>query len=405
MNFSIEMLQAKKGDSMILHYGTNDIPKIAIFDGGPGWKLKSNSVYFKSLRPRLMEIKNKFYKNKPLPIELITISHVDDDHIYGILQLLDEIIEAKDKNKPLPFIVKNIWFNSFEKITRNPQVTSANLNLVDFITKHMQTLEKYSWINESSLIFLFGIGQGKQLVDRIDELKIPVNKEFKYSYSLRGKLVRTYGEKKPILLNKKVRTKIINPDERILKLLQSEWGKHAKLAAPNDVLKAFKELMDNRYVSTVNLSSIVCHYTYDGKSILLTGDALDNDIILGLKRNKLLDNKGQIMVDVLQVPHHGSDQNVSTNFFRKVRAKNYLISSDGSNKNPDLSTLEMISEGTKGRNNFTLHFTNSKGKDKLEQKLIAFMKKEKKNGRTYKFNFIDKTKKSIVLDLKDKLTY
>ena len=51
MLFTLEALQAKHGDSLILHYGKPKSPKMIVIDGGPA------GVYKESLRPRLEELK------------------------------------------------------------------------------------------------------------------------------------------------------------------------------------------------------------------------------------------------------------------------------------------------------------------------------------------------------------
>ena len=44
------------------------------------------------------------------------ISHVDDDHIRGILDLTKEEIEALDDQEPLMLNVLDFWHNSFNEI-------------------------------------------------------------------------------------------------------------------------------------------------------------------------------------------------------------------------------------------------------------------------------------------------
>jgi len=50
MLFTLEALQAKHGDSLLLHYGKPKAPKLIVIDGGPA------GVYKASLRPRLAEL-------------------------------------------------------------------------------------------------------------------------------------------------------------------------------------------------------------------------------------------------------------------------------------------------------------------------------------------------------------
>jgi beta-lactamase superfamily II metal-dependent hydrolase len=61
-----------------------------------------------------------------------------------------------------------------------------------------------------------------------------------------------------------------------------------------------------------------------GKLDLVVLSHIDNgsgdDIMETVRRNAMLDKQGKIHVDVLKVPHHGSDRNVLPEFFNTVIA-------------------------------------------------------------------------------------
>ena len=80
--FKLEALRAKHGDALILHYGTAAKPRYAVIDGGPrgAWKA--------SLRPRLQELRTG---NEAVPLKWMLLSHVDEDHVFGLIELLKEI--------------------------------------------------------------------------------------------------------------------------------------------------------------------------------------------------------------------------------------------------------------------------------------------------------------------------
>ena len=80
--------------------------------------------------------------------------------------------------------------------------------------------------------------------------------------------------------------------------------------------------------SVYNLSSIVVLARAKRKTMLLTGDARGDDVLAGLREAGLL-RRSPLHVDVLKLPHHGSDRNVETDFFRKIVADHYVVSADG----------------------------------------------------------------------------
>jgi hypothetical protein len=80
------------------------------------------------------------------------------------------------------------------------------------------------------------------------------------------------------------------------------------------------------------------------KKMLFTGDGLGSDIIESLSKRELLDSRGKLHVDVLKVPHHGSERNVSKQLFESVTADVYVISANGRDDNPSFLTLKWIIE-------------------------------------------------------------
>ncbi len=84
MLFSLEVMQAKKGDCLILHYG-DKTPRFILVDGGPA------GVYAQSLRPRLDELRAGPCNNGTVLLDLLIVTHIDDDHIRGVLDLMDRL--------------------------------------------------------------------------------------------------------------------------------------------------------------------------------------------------------------------------------------------------------------------------------------------------------------------------
>src|SRR5207248_827400 len=106
-----------------------------------------------------------------------------------------------------------------------------------------------------------------------------------------------------------------------------------------------------------NLSSIIVLATLAGKSMLLTGDARGDEVIHGLEQAGLKKHGQPFHVDLLKIPHHGSQRNVAPEFFQQVTADHYVISSDGEKfSNPDIPTLRWLSEA-RANDAYTLYLT------------------------------------------------
>ena len=94
--------------------------------------------------------------------------------------------------------------------------------------------------------------------------------------------------------------------------------------------------------SVPNLSSIVVQVTSGKRKLLLTGDARGDFVLEGLKSCKLLSADKPYVVDILKVPHHGSDRNMTRKFFEQVHATHYVFSGDGEHGNPERATMKML---------------------------------------------------------------
>jgi hypothetical protein len=110
MLFSLDVLHARKGDCLMLHYGPGDDPRLIIIDGGP------SNVYLPHLKPRIAQVHEArgLEEEDPLPVDVVMISHVDDDHIKGILELTKEQRGEPD----LRLDVTSLWHNSFDDLLK-----------------------------------------------------------------------------------------------------------------------------------------------------------------------------------------------------------------------------------------------------------------------------------------------
>lgn len=364
MPFALEALEAKKGDALLLHYGTAADPKLIVIDGGPA------GVFNGSLKPRLEEIKAERSPNDPLPIRMVMVSHLDDDHINGVLQMVRKLADLRERHRPLPYDITTLWNNTFDDLLGNEaDEMVASLKTAVNAASSANFSANLPVKRETALV-LASVNQGRKLRDSASRLGVGVNDGFK-------KLVMVpQGEKKRAFdAGNGLKLTVIGPDEERVRELQKEWDKNIKKAGVAKVA----EFADK---SVFNLSSITVLATFKKKSMLLTGDARGDYIVAGLRRAGLL-KSGKIHIDLLKIPHHGSDNNVETDFFRTVTADHYVVSGDGAHGNPEVSTFKMISEA-RGQDEFTVYLTHGElPKDEKPKKLLNFFRKEKRAGKKY----------------------
>jgi hypothetical protein len=442
MFFSLDVRRAGKGDCLLLHYGSKQNPGLIMIDGGP------KAVYGPHLRPRLEEIRKQRVKgNKPLQVDLLMVSHVDDDHIQGILDLTRELRQDADARRPALVQLLGLWHNSFDNIISHNtreltasvthQFGPASLNgdaefsddQVVEVEEHYEDRdvdpEEAKELVSSSLKVLASVAQGAQLRLDAEKLEVPVNDDFG------GELIIAKENAEPIDFGNGLTFTVAGPmlaEVDALREKHLEWLKKLKEEGkkPSEVLAAYVDK------SVPNLSSLVLLAEFEGKRMLLTGDARGDKILEGLEGAGLMQKGGKIELELLKVPHHGSANNLDDDFFERIIAKHYVFSGNGEHGNPERESLEMLFNA-RGHDDYVIHLTypideidkgreedwkkeqNKEKKKKLkkpDQKVRPNWSKQENSLRAFfdahdglenKVNIVDE-KKPHMIDLLDPLT-
>lgn len=344
MILSLDVLRARKGDCLIMHYGSKNDPGLALIDGGPA------QVYSKYLKPRLTKIRNarSLDEEKSLSVDLLMISHIDDDHINGILELSKELIIAKDSMQPSPLKVRSFWHNTFDDIIGNNSDELLSAFTSSFGPAAISGEIYTEGLDPDVAMVLSSVSQGFRLRDDAKKLKLRINPEFG------GKLIKATDAKKSIDFGKGLKLTVVGPMQAELVALQKVHDaflrKHKNDKTTKAALASFSD------ASVANLSSLVVLAEAGKKRMLLTGDARGDKILKGLEHLSLLKKGSKMHVDVLKIPHHGSDRNIDPVFFRRITADHYVFSGNGENGNPERETLQMLLNESENEE-FTIHLT------------------------------------------------
>lgn len=364
----LEALRAKFGDALLLHSGTKAKPQLTVIDGGPP------GVYNDALRPRLEQLRKqrKLADETPLDIDLMMVSHIDADHIAGLLELVRKLKERDEAGEPPPWNIKRFWHNSFDDILDNDDLEVASAAS----TLSPASLGEFLAPAGSSL--LASVGQGRDLRKLLDAFSLGGNKPF-------NGLVLQEGNTKPVAIGD-LKITVVAPGRTNLEALREKWDKEIKpMLKKEKSKKNIAEIAAYVDESVHNLSSIVLLIESQKKRLLLTGDGRGDHTLAGLAAAKLLRN-GKLKLDVLKVPHHGSIHNVEKGYFETIVADHYVISADGKDDNPDIPTLELLSAARKD-DKFTIHLTyptNEFNVAKIGTAVAKFFADEKQAGRKYK---------------------
>lgn len=383
MIFSLEALQAFHGDCLLLHAGSSEEPRLVLIDGGP------SKTWETSLRPRLQQLRAQRTGDGPLRIDLAMVSHIDDDHINGLLDLAGELVTQKLDSQPLECDVRTLWHNAFDDVI-DDGAEELRIAAADVLSVPLQD-PRADEIRAAGLAIVASVGQGRELRDQARQLGWAVNEPFA------GPVALPAGGPRTITLGA-VKLTVVGPRAAQLQRLHQAWddwlAEHPKATADGGAATA--AFTDN---SPYNLASIVVLAECEGKTMLLTGDARGDHVLEALDAAAVAKD-GATHVDILKLPHHGSIRNLADEFFERITADHYVISADGRHGNPETETLETIAR-TRADDDFAIHLTNHSGKDGLKQRLDAYVGAQRDSGRGYEIAFRDEDALSLRIDLLD----
>ena len=315
-----EFLPARHGDSFLVRWGTPE--RVLVVDGGP------DGVYEKVLRPHLAGLPSR--PGRPPRVDVLCLSHVDEDHIVGVIRLLKELVRAKRTGDPPPFDIARLWFNSVDELVDGvqPGLTASVTQLLKTETSNVAVAASYA--------------QGRDVRDGVAYLGLEGNPPFGGTLSV-GANATLHG----------MDFTVVGPSTTSLGELVERW----RASVQTNDAKAIAAAYVDR--SVPNLSSIAFHVRLDGHTALLTGDARGDHLLKGLESAHLLSPGGSMHVDVFKIPHHGSENNAAPSLFERIRADHYVICADGiRHAHPSKKTLEWLVGSRAGGDKYTIHFTH-----------------------------------------------
>jgi len=366
--------QSEEGDCLLLE--TTGAKHRMLIDGGMA------RSYSEHVAPAMSALRKAGKK-----LDVVYISHIDADHISGVLQMLNDEAawrvhehhvhhgnpDHPEPSSPRPPEVGAIFHNSFhDQIVRNRGEVEDMLAATATILSGSDD----PWLMEVAQRrrdIATSIPQALKVSRRIkpSQLNIPLNPQFE------GKLMLVKDPIADIQIGT-MGLKVIGPFPDDVTTLRKKWNawltknqttiKSIRAQAERDeerlgatavdralgpLLRAAdrlgeielalaKELGNRSRVTAPNLASLMFLAEVDGKTLLLTGDGHADDIVKGLDHHNALDANGNIHVDILKVQHHGSEHNIHQVFCDAVTADDYVLCGNGEHENPDLHALELI---------------------------------------------------------------
>ena len=309
--FRVTMLPAQQGDALWIEYGQEDSPFRMLIDAGTP---PTEAV----VRRRILDL-----PEDERHLELMIVTHIDTDHIGGVLKLLTA--------PPPGFDVGEFWFNDRRHLQQAP---GSHLGAIDgeILGEQLDVLG-WTW-NER-------FGNGPVMVDDGDDLPV---------VELEGGMTLTLLSPGPVETDALKTAWLKELDDNELDTESPDYAEelamkmHRKgVALPSTLgdedTESVEELASHLFTeddSPANGSSIAVLAEHDGRTCLLTGDAVPSALIRSIRRLLATRHETSLHVDAVKLPHHGSQNNLSAELLDLVVSPRWLFSTNGMQHNhPD----------------------------------------------------------------------
>ncbi len=294
----IKFLKAFNGDSILISYKEGQKLRNILIDGGMPATYVQKGKNGKLEYGELKETVDKISKNDE-KIDLLVLTHVDDDHIGGVLKWFE-------KDKEAHKIIGQVWFNSGRLISEYFDEQEIAENLLEIP-------------DESTLT---SIGQGVKFEDYIEE-----NGIWDRSIVVALEYFEYLG----------IKFKILSPSPDKLKLLLGKWEKEKPESLDTSADKNDYDLTLTEHIAkdkfkedtaVHNGSSIAFIMTFEKKNFVFLADAHPSVVVNSLKAFGYTKEK-PLNAELVKISHHGSKANNSVEMLELIKTNKYVISTNG----------------------------------------------------------------------------
>ncbi|MGY2932032.1 hypothetical protein ACVWZ6_001634 [Bradyrhizobium sp. GM6.1] len=304
--FEVHVLPAHRGDCFWIEYGPPEEPRRMLVDGG----------LTKSGREALRAMIDS--RSKPLDFELLVITHIDLDHIEGIIEILNDL--------PQDVRFKEIWFNGWDQLKLaglEPLGVKAGIAL----TKLLEEKHMAAW-NKST--------GGKAVA--LDETDKVTRHQFDGGMAV---AVLSPGRSQLAKLRDRWREAVEELSRKVQEKAVVPPGLEA--LGPIDVLKLAESTFQEDD-SVTNGSSIALCLEHEGRRLLLLADAHPSVIERSIKQ---LSPTARLHAAAVKLSHHGSRRNTSLSLIRSIDARTWIVSTDGTGgtKHPNREAIARVLYG------------------------------------------------------------
>jgi beta-lactamase superfamily II metal-dependent hydrolase len=298
MGIRFEFLKAGNGDCIFI--STDEGINILI-DGG------IEKTYDRELKLLL----KREVRDRGLQLDLVVLTHYDDDHIAGLLRLLEYEIKKLENKKST--IIKELWFNSFDEALVTPINYSNN-------TSAKQQIKFDDYIKELLPHIIY---KSPLSIDEVQDIFMGDSQELKIT--------------------------LLSPNNKKLEKLFLKYEKETKnnqtSARSNDYAISIKKLAQEKFKKDTSLSngaSIAFILEYKNKKFLFLGDA-HIDLIIDSLEKLGYNSENRLELEFVKLSHHGSSKNLNSDFLDLIDTDRFVILTNGGrHQHPNKEVLSKI---------------------------------------------------------------
>ena len=315
----ITALPARQGDALWIRWGYPDAPHQMFVDMG-------TEPIGKGIRTRLEALDPERRR-----FDLLVISHIDADHIGGVLTA---VAEAEEELEGLAF--DDVWFNGYDHLHGKRVAPDPAIEPMGGVQGERLShwLRGQSWNRAFDHHAVCRDPEADPLVVELhDGMKLTV---LGPTPERMRNLIDKWAEEVRKAIDKgSLDPDIVTPGIEAM----GRWDGPPVLDTEQD-LEDLADSHSKHDRAQANGSSIVLLLEYHGRRVLLTGDAFADDLSEAIAK---VSPDGPLALDLCKLPHHGSRNNVHRELVEAVRCGNWLISTDGTVfKHPDAEAVARV---------------------------------------------------------------
>lgn len=323
--FSLEFIPTRFTAAILLYFGFPSDPRFILIDGG------DQKGYRQKVKPVLKRLAQHSQNDKPLQLDLVISSQVDIWQIGGLSEMVEELAGLRGSGNESPWLsINTLWANSFLPFAAKTIPSYVGDSKIDLlIAAHALNI----LVNKPFSQWVAVPEAGAARVQWPGGLEITVlapkldaTRDFAKFWMKRLKKQAKRGRLSLV-------SNFEEPD-----IVETFTDTTIELL-PSPIIPADIADIAGKDGSVPNLASIVLMLESGNKRILLTSDTTDEILLETLGQAGYLDANEECRVDVLILPHDGSDRNVSKEFFTSIVADHYVALGDGGHTNPEVKTF------------------------------------------------------------------